>query len=189
MKGVQIRRVCASCNNGWMSRIEAAAKPVLLPMIRGEAKVLSAGEQFEVARWGYMKGLVAGAAMKQFETAYAARWFYDRKTAPPDCVVSLAAYPGSRHSLYMSAGPHKSTVRIDGREPRPNHIAYTATLCIGHFVIQVFDHQIEGATLEPAGPRRLLTQVVWPQASRTVAWPPPKGLSDRGLFEFGRTKA
>jgi hypothetical protein len=32
-----IKRVCKSCNSGWMSRLQQAAKPILVPMLMGEA--------------------------------------------------------------------------------------------------------------------------------------------------------
>ena len=38
----KVRKVCKSCNSGWMSRLETAAKPVLTPIIRGKNATLSA---------------------------------------------------------------------------------------------------------------------------------------------------
>ena len=36
-----VRLVCRACNNGWMARLEHAARPVLTPLIIGERAVLS----------------------------------------------------------------------------------------------------------------------------------------------------
>ena len=35
---VTIRRVCAICNNGWLSELEQAAKPRLEPLILGDTE-------------------------------------------------------------------------------------------------------------------------------------------------------
>lgn len=56
----QIRKVCGGairpdqtrpCNNGWMSDLERRAKPLLLPMMRGEKLVLSTADQLVAATW------------------------------------------------------------------------------------------------------------------------------------------
>jgi hypothetical protein len=46
-------RVCASCNNGWMSQMESAAKPLLLALFHGRRDVadLDFRERQLVARW------------------------------------------------------------------------------------------------------------------------------------------
>src|SRR5213593_3811716 len=36
----RLRVVCKTCNNGWMSRIDDAAKPIAEPMILGHGKAL-----------------------------------------------------------------------------------------------------------------------------------------------------
>jgi hypothetical protein len=45
-------RVCRGCNNGWMSQLEAAAKPTLLELAAGRVSVseLSPGRR-TFARW------------------------------------------------------------------------------------------------------------------------------------------
>jgi hypothetical protein len=51
----KIRAVCGDCNNGWMSRLETAVKPIILPMIRGDACTLDTEAQALLARWITMK--------------------------------------------------------------------------------------------------------------------------------------
>jgi hypothetical protein len=36
----QVRRVCQNCNGGWMSQLEAQAKPLLEPMFDGKPMTL-----------------------------------------------------------------------------------------------------------------------------------------------------
>jgi len=46
-------RVCAGCNNGWMSQLENAAKPILIALIEGTRSFpdLDRDERFAIARW------------------------------------------------------------------------------------------------------------------------------------------
>src|SRR5689334_20907656 len=57
--------VCQDCNNGWMSRLEAVAKPLLIPLIDGHGKIedLSTTESAIIAKWtaktAYMHSLTS----------------------------------------------------------------------------------------------------------------------------------
>jgi hypothetical protein len=35
-----VRMVCGDCNSGWLSHLEAEAKPIIAPLIRGEGRRL-----------------------------------------------------------------------------------------------------------------------------------------------------
>jgi hypothetical protein len=48
---MQVKRVCRSCNSGWMSQIEHAAKAPLTRLIKGNTMALSAADQQAVATW------------------------------------------------------------------------------------------------------------------------------------------
>ncbi|HWD29627.1 MAG TPA: hypothetical protein VG387_20815 [Rhizomicrobium sp.] len=50
----KIRRVCAICNKGWMSRLQEATKPYLLPLIEGRRTILSRKGQKAIAVWAAM---------------------------------------------------------------------------------------------------------------------------------------
>jgi hypothetical protein len=60
---MQVKCVCGggsnSCNNGWMRRLENSAKPVLVPLMNGEAMRLSIEQQRIVAGWAALKAMVA----------------------------------------------------------------------------------------------------------------------------------
>ena len=57
--------VCQECNNGWMSRLEGLAKPLLVPLIDGQSNIeeLSASESAVIAKWttktAYMHSLTS----------------------------------------------------------------------------------------------------------------------------------
>lgn len=78
-----VRNVCSSCNSGWMSELETAAQPILTPMLRDEARVLSGVEQHTVATWAVKTMLtVQGTNIggQSFIPAAQFRWFYEHRT-------------------------------------------------------------------------------------------------------------
>src|SRR4051794_130046 len=54
----QVRAVCATCNNGWMSHVEETAKPILEPLLEWRGRVLHRRLQRELATWALMKAAV-----------------------------------------------------------------------------------------------------------------------------------
>jgi hypothetical protein len=50
-----VKSICAKCNNGWMSRLEADVKPMLLSLIDGKcsAASLSVNDATLLARWAF----------------------------------------------------------------------------------------------------------------------------------------
>jgi hypothetical protein len=47
----QVRQVCGKCNSGWMSRLEAEAAPLLMPMFEGSAIALDGTSQDTLSKW------------------------------------------------------------------------------------------------------------------------------------------
>ena len=45
------RKPCRRCNNGWMRKLESIAKPILVPLMKGERGSLSVLDQLTVVRW------------------------------------------------------------------------------------------------------------------------------------------
>jgi hypothetical protein len=56
---IKMRVVCSACNNGWMNRREAEARPFLTSLITGTAIALNAVEMAVVARWIAIKCVAA----------------------------------------------------------------------------------------------------------------------------------
>ncbi|MHB0971547.1 MAG: hypothetical protein ACYC7A_11405 [Thermoanaerobaculia bacterium] len=77
-------RICAQCNNGWMSELEGKAIPVLLPLVRGELTVaeMSASGARIVAVWAVKTFLSLSAAVQE-------------KRAPRGHYHALHANPGA----------------------------------------------------------------------------------------------
>jgi len=54
----KIRAVCRSCNNGWMSALESAAKPILTPLITTQEHILTVEAMTTLAQWIALKVMV-----------------------------------------------------------------------------------------------------------------------------------
>jgi hypothetical protein len=69
-RGRRIRCVCEACNNGWMSRLQSRAKPVLEPLVLGEYAQIESPAKIVLAAWA---------------TMFAAVWEY---THPPTIAIT-----------------------------------------------------------------------------------------------------
>ena len=64
LQAVTVRKVCASCNNGWLSSLEVSVKPLLEKMIRGPV-TLEAEQQETLATWAVKTTLTYGLFQPQ----------------------------------------------------------------------------------------------------------------------------
>jgi hypothetical protein len=62
-----VRSVCATCNNGWMSRLEMVAERVLSPFILGAPGTMPAEDQGTIAAWVQKSALVAMLVLSETE--------------------------------------------------------------------------------------------------------------------------
>lgn len=59
----RVNDVCSECNNGWMSQLEEVARPILLPMLRGDERVrLSPNDTRVFERWIVKTAMVVAQA-------------------------------------------------------------------------------------------------------------------------------
>lgn len=104
------RTVCASCNSGWMSNIEGAAKPYLEKMITGTSKItLDEKAQYLIANWMGLRTLVARSHHKHPWPAVFYEWFswyWKKHTLPPRWTVWIGAYNGRLPIYYDRVDMH-----------------------------------------------------------------------------------
>lgn len=171
-QNVTVRRVCATCNNGWMSALEGAARPLLLPWIDGTRTRLLYDPQQTIATWAikttmmlqytpmHQAGIVIPAA--HYEALGA------RKTRPPDGVEVLIGNerempPGA---LFGIRGIAVVGQELTGLAPTVGrYMGYEATLIARGLVLKVLGH-----TGPPAA--RLTREVmIEPELGLTQIWP------------------
>lgn len=104
----QVRRVCGDCNNGWMSRMEDATRPVLEPLIRGEPITLSADHQEVLAKWLTKTGMMLELATHDPTIPSDNYQSFRSRGDPPDFTVVLLS------SIADEKGPVLSYMKQDG---------------------------------------------------------------------------
>lgn len=116
----KLGRVCGPCNNGWMSRLQSAAKPLIGELLQGKWRDLSRLEQCTLAAWATMFAMVVEYLdPRTVAISQEQRTEFFRTGGPPENfkVWIGRLMPGTRHhgSFYHQA----LSVYLEG-EPRPN---------------------------------------------------------------------
>jgi hypothetical protein len=190
--GHTVSVVCATCNNGWMSRLETAVKHFLGPAIFTPAAgaLVSPITQVNVATWAVKTMLMADHAAGTGQLVFPAIDYKRIATVrqPPRMArVSLAQLDFHANLVDPVAGYHGRTARwaVDDADDADG---YVAALQIGHLgavVAYIVDREgvnlpspamgtaFENSFVEAWPPHRL---TMWPPAAPSV---PPKFVTER----------
>jgi hypothetical protein len=89
---VKVKVVCAACNNGWMSTLEAEVKPLMLDLMRCKATVLTPRRQALLARWAFKTAAMAQHANLRSPVIPLEHYieFYEQQKPPADTMVFIA---------------------------------------------------------------------------------------------------
>jgi hypothetical protein len=168
----QVRSVCQNCNGGWMSRLEARAKPLLEPMLDGKPATLAPDGQALLAAWTVKTLMMLDVWRPDPEAfSHAHHQQLYRSGAPPADTVALLAYVDRpmQHTFYA----------LPGAEPGELH---RLTMNVGCLVGQVRLLSKGGAIRYGPEAKRSAVQVC-PAARGAVDWPPER-LSDVTVSHF-----
>lgn len=176
--------VCKTCNNGWMSELEAAAKPILGRMASGERLFLDTRMQSIISSWAVKTAMIFEFTLPEDVGAYYTReersaFRREPHTPPGDTTVEVLSYLGSQRASFA---PGKIGIRtIAGRDWAPSRVClftfdrmawrvhsnrWKATT--GNDYI-VWPHKHFGIALQ-----------VWEPTPDGVLWPPAHALLDDG---------
>ena len=105
LKTFVVKNVCATCNNGWMSRLESQSKPILsgLMNLKSTLLQLSDGDRATIAAWAIKTAFMIASAQ---ETKIDLPWHLFRHLAGPptdypnECAVVAAQLPIPTGFLY-----------------------------------------------------------------------------------------
>jgi hypothetical protein len=176
----RLRVVCKTCNNGWMSRLQNRAKPILIPLLTGESATLSILDQQIIAAWATMTVMV-GEYIKA-ETAVITQSERDHlrltNTPPPTwkiwianlAVTDLSAWVSGRFPVIKSediAHPHDNGI------PRPN--VQETSFIVGKLFIRTVSSpfpEIVNLRQFTVEDERSLIIPIWPQRFDELVWPP-----------------
>lgn len=183
----QTVKVCAACNHGWMSDLEAECGPTVARMALGQQVMLDRAAQLSLARYA-MKTAITHDAAHRSRTAVVPerdiRLLVDEQKLSPRTSVHLFAYAGPRVSSYRGM---PMTVRL-GSPTAPQIPAFQVTLLLAKLVMHVVGHS--GPEDRPLQFTResddFRVQIFPPTTIGAVLWPPRYVLSDAAYDELGR---
>lgn len=182
----KVRAVCADCNNGWMSDLERAAKPLLMPGFDGRGRAFHAEGQRTLAAWGFKTALMLGEVFRGEATGVPrAHQVHLREHGEPPAAVGvwLSAFGGPEPASFRAAGMAISRPgeRVTD-EDEPN--VYVFTFHIGPFVFQSFGVvDADAIRINPAETvvGDLRVHQLWP-FRRSLTWSPRAALTSPELI-------
>ncbi|MGB8839623.1 MAG: hypothetical protein WCC64_00995 [Aliidongia sp.] len=176
----QIQCVCgghrSTCNNGWMKRLEDAAKPILTPLIEGRRTRLLPEHQAIIAAWVSLKIMVSEHWRHGSITVHwTQRRSMMRRQIPP--MAGWGIWIGHYERVNWKGGfisrpffyPEAST---PARIP-PYYNGASTTMVIGKLFIQVIHGPVKFLVewwrfpLRQSGP----LYRIWPPQSASIKWP------------------
>lgn len=186
----RIRCVCKTCNTGWMSRLQTAAKPFLVPMLTGQEITLHRRGQTTLAAWVSVMVMVAEYVNPDKVAAPESdRVFVMRRQKPPNhWRIWISTHANKTMPLYthnVLDFAEKGTKVVPGT-PAGGQNTHTTTICLGqHLLIHVMASVPAKSIIRrwklPAALRDGFREV-WPVSSALVTWPPSRlRLNDAGL--------
>ena len=167
----QTIKVCADCNSGWMSQLEASAQPVLAGLVEGKPMRLFRDDQHTAARW-----LVKNALMHELCVDEDQRVVTSKQVGQFREVgilrgwsVHLAASGDWLPTFVQHLGPVIRWAQDDGR---PRGAARFHTTKFDRLISQVlvFDLDVTPTFDQILGGPDWSTQL-WPPAHDSVQWP------------------
>jgi hypothetical protein len=179
------RVVCRACNNGWMSKLEADAKPSIRSMIVNLPTRLDSGQQLLIARWAIKSAMVAESVQygENSFTQDERELIRGGVTIPIRPRVSLASYDMSQ----PNATRYTRGQGVVNKNGELFADFYAHTIQIGHLVLSIrgtptFD-PTENNSLGAVARPRLMEIPVWPPVE-VCEWPPARILSESDFIEY-----
>jgi hypothetical protein len=181
---MQIRCVCESCNNGWMSVLQNRIKPILVPLLNGKPFTLTSRQQAQLAAWATMFTMVAEFSLRQKEMAAVTQEeraeFRRTKTPLKNWKFWIASidhpdWIGRYIHTSMQIGSKDQVSKVTSSGiPVPN--TQTTTFVVNKLYIHTLSStagiDLRKQKIDPA-----IAQRIWPARSKSVKWPPASFLS------------
>lgn len=132
-----LRVVCAACNNGWMSRLQQAAKPHLMSYIDGKWPPFSRLDRKIISSWATMFAMVVEFADEpRAVVPPIERQVFMRDLHPPMGANVLAGPLAGDLPYWFHQRTWRLTFDPNEVPDRPN--ARLTTVTLGHLLLQVY---------------------------------------------------
>ena len=185
LRSRRLQVVCQPCNNGWMSLLQERAKPLLLPLLKGEITVFDVNQQQVLAAWISMFVMVAEHfdPNKVVSPLPERQILMNEKRTPPNWNIWFgdldqnSDWPAllNHFAVPISTPEHIPEIMSNGF-PRPN--TQTMTFRVGRLYVHVRSSVTDIFENWRFARPNLLAQI-WPIRRNLIAWPPRIALSGR----------
>lgn len=166
---------CADCNNGWMANLEGEGKPILLPLIRGETRVLDGSEQVTLTRWALKTAMVLEFSHpKGLAIPPTDRQKLREGTLPEHAQVWVALYNGTNNTLY-----YHDQHRVPTPDKSGALLAYAVTFAVGCVLFHIWVPATADRRVENIGALSVMLHQIHPDRSSVTVG--PDGLDDEGV--------
>ena len=175
-----VTRVCETCREGWVRRLDDDVKPFLKPMLAGEPTRLPPAHQWLLARWAAKTAVVLECSLDTpVRTPRATCEHLRNVGVHPGTQVLVGHYDGASQVLTYERDLFSRTIDGDQR------FFPQATLVIGCVFIQVFDGPWRSGLPDVIRPtsQPLIPLVGGP--GDDIAWPPSSSIDD-SRYELAR---
>ena len=174
---ILIKKVCETCNNGWMSRLESRSKPVIERLWRERSCELDIHDCRTLALWSCKTAMMFEASRPQDQWAFTDLdrcLLYTNDRMPKSVEVWIVKCQG----FTACAGEARIMTNPDSPER-----AGIITMCFSPLVIQVkkvHDPRVKSdipiPIYERPGEWNEVLLRIWPLGGEPVRWPGEKGL-------------
>lgn len=182
----KLQVACEACHRGWMSRLDAQVRPLLLPLIGGAEITLTPGAQTALAAWIAKTIMIAEFASAQHVVTPKAERESLRQTrqAPASWNIWIAYNRDKnwsaryvRHSARLGPiGNPAKTVQNDTQ---------SVTLGMRSVLVHAMMSTVAGMNFELPDNANSF-QCLWP-VSKTISWPPRGTLGPEEMDVFSQT--
>lgn len=166
--GLTVGAFCKhTCNEGWMSDLEQAVKPILGPLALGQRIEMSPTDQALLAAWVWKTSLTVHATHPRSRTSpdrEEYRRFFRDRTPPAHAAVWVGGYHRVGRASQLVT---KDAQVLDGAEPVGHTSVFTAT--VGAVLVQC----LRTATLVPNA--KITWTLTGTETHCVRIWPPSPG--------------
>jgi hypothetical protein len=184
-KKKKIRKVCSTCNNGWMSEIENELTTVLGPLIVDREVTLSPEDQHTLAIWTTLKTFIAEWSIpnnvvppQELRTD-----FMTSRTIPPNLTIWIAQCGRDGWEAAYYRDVHTIGLSPEERFFRTSPNIQCLTFGVGGLLVHVRHLTIEGLSINLNTVEERLIFQIWPNPAKAIQWPPSRRLQ---WFEASR---
>jgi len=183
---LKLKVVCKPCNNGWMSGIEAAAKPSLEPMLAGKRILLDQRAQMNLATWAALKVMI----FERFDTETAVFTrdqtlnFALNKSPPNHMNIWLlrSRDPFAAARINRGFASLFKTIPTSVREAEtPN--TEVVLFGVGQLLLYIEYSHLPAVKIEKV--RQVASKRLWPFYRDPLQWPPMRTLSGQEAMHLG----